>query len=85
MKPYWQCNLGIYRSFAGDTWSVRLQLNDIFGTWRQNVTSYDAIRLIRVEKIHDTRDLTLTVRYNFNPAGSRYKGRSAGNSDKDRF
>lgn len=85
VKPYWQCNLGLYKSFANDTWSIKLQLNDVFDTWRQDITLYDAISCISSKKIYDTRDLSLTIRYNFNSARSRYKGRGAGNTDKNRF
>lgn len=85
LKPYWQCNLGLYKSFANDRWSVKLQLNDVFDTWRQNIISYDALSSISAKKIYDTRDLSVTIRYNFNSARSRYKGRGAGNTDKKRF
>lgn len=85
MKPYWQCNLGLYRSFDNDRWSVKLSLNDVFNTWRQDIISYDALSSIYSKKIYDTRDLALTIRYNFNSARSRYNGRGAGNAYKDRF
>lgn len=85
MKPYWQCNLGIYKSFANDRWSVKLQLNDVFDTWRQDIISYDALSSISSKKFYDTRDLSITLRYNFNSAHSRYKGGGAGNTDKDRL
>ena len=85
VKPYWQCNLGLYKSFGNETWSIKLQLNDIFDTWRQEVTLYDAISSTSSEKIYDTRDLSLTIRYNFNSTRSRYKGHGAENSDKNRF
>ncbi len=49
------------------------------------MTLYDAISRISSDKIYDTRDLSLTVRYNFNSTRPRYKGRGAGNSDKGRF
>ncbi|MDE6574928.1 MAG: outer membrane beta-barrel protein [Muribaculaceae bacterium] len=85
IKPYWQCNIALYKSFANDTWSVKLQLNDVFDTWKQQLTLYDAMSCSKLEKIYDTRDLSLTIRYNFNSAKSRYKGRGAGNTDKSRF
>lgn len=85
IKPYWQCNIGVYKSFANDTWSVKLQLTDVFDTWRQDITFYDVISRISVKKIYDTRDLSITIRYNFNYARSRYKGCGAGNTDKSRF
>ena len=85
VKPYWQCNLGLYKSFANDTWSIKLQLNDVFDTWRQSVILYDAISCNVTNKLYDTRDLSLTIRYNFNSSRSRYKGRGAGNTYKTRF
>lgn len=85
MKPYWQCNLGLYKSFDGDRWSVRLQLNDVFDTWRQDIISYDALSSISSQKIYDTRDLSVTIRYNVNAARTRYKGSGAGNTDKARL
>lgn len=85
IKPHWQCNVGLYKSFVNDTWSIRLQLNDVFDTWRQDVTLYDAISCGSSKKIYDTRELSLTIRCNFNSARSRYKGRGAGNNDKNRF
>lgn len=85
MKSYWQCDFGLYKSFANDTWSVKLQLNDVFDTWRQEIISYDAVSCMSVKKYYDTRDLSLTVRYNLNSARSRYKGHGAGNTDKNRF
>lgn len=81
----WQCNLGLYKSFANDTWSVKLQLNDLFDTSRLRFTNYDAISAVTVDKRYDTRDLSLTVRYNFNAARARYTGREASSSEKNRL
>lgn len=85
VRSYWQCDLGIYKSFANDTWNIKLQLNDLFDSWRQEFVSYDAVSSIAAKKLNDTRDLSLTVRYNFNSARSRYKGRGAANAEKSRF
>ncbi|MDE5881406.1 MAG: outer membrane beta-barrel family protein [Muribaculaceae bacterium] len=85
LKSYWQCNLGVYKSFANDTWSIKLQLNDVFDTWRQEATYYNAISQVSFKKLYDTRDLSLTIRYNFNSSRSRYKGRGVANTEKDRF
>lgn len=85
LKSYWQCNLGIYKSFANESWSIRVQVNDVFDTWRQEIVAYDALSSMIVRKMFDTRDLSLTMRYNFNSARSRYKGRGAGNAAKSRL
>ena len=81
----WNCDLGIYKSFSNDTWSVKLQLNDLFDTSRLRFTTYDAISAVAVDKRYDTRDLSLTVRYNFNAARARYRGREASSPEKNRL
>ncbi len=85
VRSRWHCDLGIYKSFAKDAWSVKLQLNDVFGSDSQQLTSYDALSAVSVNKIYDTRDLSLTIRCKFNAANSRYKGAGAGNADKERL
>ncbi len=85
MKSRWTCDLGLYKTFSNEKWSVKLQLSDVFSSHRQQITLYDAISTQRVNKQYDTRDLSLTIRYNFNTAGSRYKGHGAANADKSRF
>lgn len=85
IHSWWNCNLGLYKSFANDIWSVKLQINDVFNTYHQQMTSYDALSTMNVNKNYDTRDLVLTIRYNFNAARSRYKGGGAANAEKDRF
>lgn len=85
VKSRWNCDVGVYKSFVNDTWSIKFQLNDVFNTYRQEMSFYDALTVSSVKKIYDTRDLSLTIRYNFNSARSRYKGRGAANSEKGRF
>ncbi len=85
VKGRWKCDAGIYRSFGGDRWSVKLQLNDLFATWSESFITYDGLSRVAADKIYDRRDLSVTVRYNFNSARSRYKGSGAGNIEKSRF
>ena len=82
---YWNCDIGLYKSFLNDTWNVKLQLGDVFGTWRQKFVMYDALTRSSVVKRYHTRDLNLTIRYNFNATRSRYKGHGAGNDEKGRL
>lgn len=85
IKSRCNCDLGLFKTFANDTWSMKLQFNDVFNTYRQQMTIYDALSETSINKTYDTRDLSLTIRYNFNAARSRYKGRGAANAEKDRF
>lgn len=65
--------------------SLKLQFNDLFDTYRQHITSYDAISTSSSMKLLDTRDLSLTLRYNFNTARSRYKGCNPSDADRNRL
>lgn len=85
LKSFWTCNIGLYKSFAGDRWNVKLQINDVFDTMKSEFITYDAISRVSVSKQYDTRDISLTIRYNFNAVRSRYRGIGAGNAEKSRF
>ena len=73
----WQFDISLYKAFLACT--------DLFGSIRQKATIYSDIREIYLDKRLDTRNLELTVRYNFNPAKSKYRGQGAGNEVKSRF
>ncbi|GAB6976184.1 TonB-dependent receptor family protein [Prevotella falsenii] len=64
---------------------VALSMEDIFHTSRERWT----IKAPNVEATKwlkgDTQSFTLTVRYSFNTARSKYKGKGAGNSEINRF
>ena len=81
----WQFDISLYKAFWNDRLTVKLACTDLFGSIRQKATIYSDIREIYLDKRLDTRNLELTVRYNFNPARSKYKGTGAGNAEKNRL
>lgn len=81
----WQFDISLYKAFWNDRLTVKLACTDLFGSIRQKATIYSDIREIYLDKRLDTRNLELTVRYNFNPAKSKYRGQGAGNDVKSRF
>ena len=81
----WQFDISLYKAFWNDRLTVKLACTDLFGSIRQKATIYSDIRKIYLDKRLDTRNLELTVRYNFNPAKSKYRGQGAGNDVKSRF
>ena len=81
----WQFDISLYKAFWNDRLTVKLVCTDLFGSIRQKATIYSDIREIYLDKRLDTRNLELTVRYNFNPAKSKYRGQGAGNDVKSRF
>ena len=81
----WQFDISLYKAFWNDRLSVKLACTDLFSSIRQDVTIYNDVRQMYLHKHLDTRNLELTVRYNFNPAKSKYRGQGAGNDVKSRF
>ncbi len=81
----WQFDISLYKAFWNDRLTVKLACTDLFGSIRQKATIYSDIREIYLDKRLDTRNLELTVRYNFNPAKSKYRGQGAGNDVKSRL
>lgn len=85
LEDTWQCDLGLYKSFNNDKWSVKLQCNDLFSTANSGMVLRSDIREITMKKVLDTRNFSVTVRYKFNAAKSKYKGTGAGDSQKSRM
>ena len=81
----WQFDISLYKAFWNDRLTIKLACTDLFGSIRQKATIYSDIREIYLDKRLDTRNLELTVRYNFNPAKSKYRGQGAGNDAKGRL
>ncbi len=85
MTQSWQFDLSLYKAFFHDRLSVKLAVNDVFASMRQKITIFSDIHQFYLGKRTDNRSLRLTIRYNFNPARSKYKGTGAGNDVKSRL
>ena len=85
LEDTWQCDLGLYKSFCKDRWSVKLQCNDLFSTANSGMVLRSDVREIRMKKKLDTRNISVTVRYKFNATKSKYKGTGAGKDQKSRL
>jgi len=85
VKSTWSMNTALYHSFLNGDLSLRLQLNDVFNTRRSEFTIYDALSRLQTVKSFDTRDFRLSVRYKFNVARSRYKGKGAATAEQQRL
>lgn len=81
----WQCDLGLYKAFAHDKWSVKLQCEDLFNTAKSSMTLENDIREMSLRKILDTRKFSITVTYKINATRSKYKGTGAGEDVKNRL
>ena len=85
MGQTWQVNVGLTKQW-GQHWKMKLLVNDIFNTARKNsFIFYSGTREINTEKLLNTRDIECTVSYSFNSIKSKYKGKGAGNKEKERL
>lgn len=85
MGQTWQINSGLTKQW-GQHWKMKLMVNDLFNTARKNQFSlYSGVREITTEKRVNTRAVECTVSYSFNSFKSKYKGKGAGNKEKDRL
>ena len=85
MAGSWQFDISFYKSFFNDRLSLKLACEDVFASMRQKLNIYSDIHQFYLDKRLDNRKLKLTIRYNFNPAKSKYRGQGAGNDVKERL
>ncbi|MBR5688663.1 MAG: TonB-dependent receptor, partial [Prevotella sp.] len=85
MAGSWQFDISLYKSFFNDRLSIKLACDDLFASMRQKINIYSDIHQFYLDKRLDNRKLKLTVRYNFNPAKSKYRGQGAGSDVKQRL
>lgn len=83
LKPSWQINLGITKTLGN--WYFQLNATDLFKTARNSMITYGTQMKLDKWNYSDSQAVRLTVRYSFNTTMSKYKGRSAGQSEKNRL
>lgn len=81
----WQCDLGLYKAFAHDKWSIKLQCEDLLNTAKSTMTLKNDIREMSLRKFLDTHKFSITVTYKINATHSKYKGTGAGEDVKNRL
>lgn len=85
MGRTWQFDLSIAKTF-NKLWDARLSLNDIFNTARKTkMTIYSGIYEFNTIRSNTLRGIELSITYKFNTTKSKYKGKGAGNTEKERL
>ena len=78
-------DVGLTRSFLSDRLRIELKGHDLFHEMNdKNLIYNQKMQLFQINR-NDTRQIELTVRYNFNTAKSKYKGTNAGDNEIKRF
>ena len=80
----WSLDFSLRKSFLGDRLSLQLQGRDLFSSSSNDVTLFSGNRTMRLDQ-QTRRVFTLTLRYKFNPAKSKYKGTGAGQEQRSRM
>ncbi len=85
LKPIFKADFSIQKSFFDNTFDVKLAVEDIFNKSAQKLDFYNEDIFIHQTDLSETRFVSLTFKYRFNPASSKYKGTGAGNDEKERM
>lgn len=83
LKPSWNLNLGIVKTI-GNLY-MQLKATDVFKTSRNSMITYGTQMKLDKWNYSDSRSLRLTIRYSFNSTPNKYKGKGAGNAEKQRL
>ena len=83
LKPSWQINLGITKTIGN--WFFQLSATDIFKTARNSMITHGTQMKLDKWNYSDSQVVRLTIRYAFNSTMSKYKGKGAGQSEKNRL
>ena len=82
-KSGWSLNASVIKNWK--QWRFQVGANDIFGTDKTPATIYDGDIIRRHNADSYTQSVYLNIRYNIKAYKSRYKGKTAGQSEIDRL
>ena len=84
-KGCFALSASLRKSFAKDRWVITLRGTDLLKTVKEKWTMY-GIHIVANKDCYDfSRQVSLTVTYNFNSTRSKYKGTGAGNAERNRL
>lgn len=84
-NTYGSVNASVTKLLLDGRMSIKLGVDDIFKGLAQGVYNYCGMENLYQFSSFDSRRLTLSVKYNFNTARSKYRGTGAGNDEKKRL
>ena len=84
IAPSHKVDVSVRKSFLNDALSVELRGHDLLQAKDDIFTQTNVFSILQYN-IRDTRKASLTIRYRFNSARSKYKGTGAGEQQKSRM
>lgn len=84
-KNIYTCNVSVKKSWMNDALSIELRCKDLFHSRKDgNIVWADRLRIDQ-RNVINSRECALTLRYKFNSAKNKYKGKEAGEKEIQRF
>lgn len=84
IKGRWTLDLSLTKQF-GQAWRIALSADDLFVTGTRHSFQYDPIGITENIRYSRYPSLNLSVSYNFQAKGDRYRGGKAGEAERSRF
>ena len=84
-RGFFSTDLSVYKSLMNNRLTLQLYASDLFGTADACRIFYSGPRRSTYYKSYSSSSLSLTIRYQFNVTNSKYKGSSAGQSQRSRM
>ena len=78
-------NARLQKTFMKGQLTAVLFANDIFRTLRDKWEGYYPIEVLTRDAYQYSREIGISLQYNFNATRSKYKGTGAGNAEKSRL
>ena len=85
LNDQFKFDFSVSKSFLHDKFNVRIDCNDVLGTYKFKPNLYNTKMIINQENINDTRSYSISLTYKLNSTKNKYKGTGAGNSEKNRL
>ncbi len=78
-------NVALYKNFCDGKLDVIVKGKDLFDGQSDNITMYSGNVLTKTVEKYNMRSCEITLRYRLNVPKSKYKGKGAGQTEKDRM
>lgn len=86
LRSTWSADLSLFKSWMNSRLSCQIRIHDLFNSTRTHTIAYlGELQTLGTYLPAQSRSVSLTIRYKFNQARSKYKGTGAGETQKDRM
>lgn len=84
-RGYFNTDVSFYKTLLNNRLTLQLYVSDLFGTANEHRIFYSGPQRSTYHDSYSSSSVALTIRYLFNATNSKYKGTSAGQTQKSRM